>query len=290
MKMITVTLEQLRTKDACFDIYNKVVRMLQNKPYTADDGNITSYIHFNHTDEISLAAICRNNGVDDALWATRCLDSTHVRDLRLFAVWCVRMIQHLLTDERSIRVIDVAERFANGDATEEELELARVGAWDAYAASNTAHSVAQSVAQSVAHSAAYFAARAIVDTKRLEQTEMLIKMCEGNAPWQLEEKEKKMDYPKVTLDNIESIIQQEVFFTAAEGASYNIEYKNTHPSLSLLTFCILVLKNGFTVTGESACVSPENFNADIGKKIARENAINKIWMLEGYRLKQQLSE
>ena len=60
--------------------------------------------------------------------------------------------------------------------------------------------------------------------------------------------------------------------------------------LKLLTFCVFVLKNGFTVTGESACASPENFDAEIGRKIARENAVNKVWMLEGYLLKQKLSE
>ncbi len=57
-----------------------------------------------------------------------------------------------------------------------------------------------------------------------------------------------------------------------------------------LTVCCLTLKNGFTVTGESACVSPENFNEEIGRKIAYENARNKIWMLEGYLLKQKLYE
>jgi hypothetical protein len=57
-----------------------------------------------------------------------------------------------------------------------------------------------------------------------------------------------------------------------------------------LTVCCLVLKNGFTVTGESAAASAENFNEEIGRKIARENARNKIWMLEGYALKQALYE
>ena len=60
--------------------------------------------------------------------------------------------------------------------------------------------------------------------------------------------------------------------------------------LMLLTFCVLVLKNGFTVTGESACASPENFDPDLGRKIAKENAINKIWALEGYLLKQALHD
>ena len=57
-----------------------------------------------------------------------------------------------------------------------------------------------------------------------------------------------------------------------------------------LTVCCLTLTNGFTVTGESACASLENFNAEIGRKIAKENARNKIWMLEGYLLKQRLFE
>lgn len=61
-------------------------------------------------------------------------------------------------------------------------------------------------------------------------------------------------------------------------------------SLQLLTYCTLVLQNGFTVTGESACASPENFDAEIGRKIARQNAVNKIWPLMGYALKQQLHE
>jgi hypothetical protein len=60
------------------------------------------------------------------------------------------------------------------------------------------------------------------------------------------------------------------------------------PALGLLTFCVLVLKNGFTVTGESACASPENFDAEIGRKIARQKAIEKIWPLMGYALKDKL--
>ena len=57
---------------------------------------------------------------------------------------------------------------------------------------------------------------------------------------------------------------------------------------SFLTVCCMTLQNGFTVTGESACASPENFNVELGRKIARENARNKIWQLEGYLLKQRL--
>ncbi|MBN0315192.1 hypothetical protein JTM73_33600, partial [Pseudomonas aeruginosa] len=62
-----------------------------------------------------------------------------------------------------------------------------------------------------------------------------------------------------------------------------------HGSLGLLTFCVLVLRNGFTVTGESACASPENFDAEIGRKIARQNAVTKIWPLMGYELRSKLA-
>lgn len=56
-----------------------------------------------------------------------------------------------------------------------------------------------------------------------------------------------------------------------------------------LTVCCLTLQNGFTITGESAAASPENFDEEIGCKIARENARAKIWALEGYLLKEKLS-
>jgi hypothetical protein len=58
---------------------------------------------------------------------------------------------------------------------------------------------------------------------------------------------------------------------------------------TMLTVCCLILANGFSVTGESACASPENFNAELGKKIARENAKQKIWALEGYALRERLA-
>ena len=56
-----------------------------------------------------------------------------------------------------------------------------------------------------------------------------------------------------------------------------------------LTVCALTLKNGFHVVGESAAASPENFDAEIGKKISRDNARNKIWALEGYLLRSKLA-
>lgn len=61
-----------------------------------------------------------------------------------------------------------------------------------------------------------------------------------------------------------------------------------HRLTSVLTVCVLTLENGFTVTGESACASPENFNKELGEKIAMKNAESKIWALEGYLLKEKL--
>jgi hypothetical protein len=76
-----------------------------------------------------------------------------------------------------------------------------------------------------------------------------------------------------------------------ELISSSIKYVQYHVfSGSCLTICCLTLINGFTVSGESACASPENFDVEIGRKISFENARNKIWMLEGYLLKQNLYE
>lgn len=108
--------------------------------------------------------------------------------------------------------------------------------------------------------------------------------------------------PRITPDDIAANIASEHYFTAADGVVgafvsaqiaqgrgvYPDEIGKLLTALGLLTFCVLVLKNGFTVTGESACASPENFNADIGRRIARENAVAKIWPLMGYELRTKL--
>jgi hypothetical protein len=72
-------------------------------------------------------------------------------------------------------------------------------------------------------------------------------------------------------------------------AKISKEYYHVVPGTTL-TICVLTLENGFTVTGESAAASPENFDEEIGRKIARDNARDKIWALEGYLLKQKLYE
>lgn len=100
--------------------------------------------------------------------------------------------------------------------------------------------------------------------------------------------------PRVTPADIEAEIASEHYFTAEDGVGRASKGQTSNggknpASLSLLTFCVLVLRNGVTVTGESACASPENFNAEIGRRIARENAVSKVWPLLGFRLRDKLS-
>jgi hypothetical protein len=110
---------------------------------------------------------------------------------------------------------------------------------------------------------------------------------------------KGLTAPRVTKADVEAEIASEHYFTGREGVLGMLAadgvpitaYKqaNAAPAaLGLLTFCVLVLRNGFTVTGESACASPENFDAEIGLKIARKKAVEKVWPLLGFRLRDEL--
>lgn len=104
--------------------------------------------------------------------------------------------------------------------------------------------------------------------------------------------------PRITPADIEANIIDELYFTALDGyagtqPNTSAEYRYgriNSTTLGLLTFCVLVLRNGFTVTGESACASPENFNAEIGRKVARANAIDKVWGYMGYELRTKLAD
>jgi hypothetical protein len=99
--------------------------------------------------------------------------------------------------------------------------------------------------------------------------------------------------PKIMPADIEDNIVSEFYFTAADGVRGESEM-GTSPagrakSLELLTFCVLVLRNGYTVTGESACVSFKNFDAGVGRNVARANAVGKVWTLMGYELQNKLA-
>ncbi|MDN7867793.1 hypothetical protein QZM26_00025 [Burkholderia multivorans] len=200
----TVTLDALRKAGACYDGYNKLVRSLQGQPFTEEDEDRNSYIHFKHDAEIPLVDVLNNNGIDDALWSLRCVSGAD-RDIRLFAVWCARQVEHLMEDQRSKDALNVAERFANGEATEEERAAARDAAWAAAwaaagdAAWEAARAAARAAAGDAAGDAAWAAARAAAgdaaraaagdaawDAAREAQAEMFKRMCLGTAPWQQE--------------------------------------------------------------------------------------------------------
>lgn len=111
-----------------------------------------------------------------------------------------------------------------------------------------------------------------------------------NAQIEDEIKAKNLVSPRVTPDMIDKAIAGEEYFTPAELLIFRGRKLEEHDSFRLLTICVLKLKNGFTVIGESACASPQNFDAEIGKKLARQAALSKVWALEGYLLKSQLAD
>ena len=105
---------------------------------------------------------------------------------------------------------------------------------------------------------------------------------------------KGLTAPRITPADIEANIASEHYLPAGDAIHALNSANRNEPiipeSLRLLTICILVLRNGFTVTGESACASPENFNAELGRKIARQDAVRQVWPLMGYALREKLSQ
>jgi hypothetical protein len=114
--MIYTTLNKIREKGPCSSGWKKLLTHLEKKE--ADD------------EPLSFLTILESNGLDDALWCLRACDGIE-KEARLYAVACARRVQHLMKDQRSIDALDVAERYAHGKATIEQLEDARVAASDA---------------------------------------------------------------------------------------------------------------------------------------------------------------
>ena len=100
-------------------------------------------------------------------------------------------------------------------------------------------------------------------------------MSRNEQAVELEIQAKNLNAPRLTPEDIDATVAGEDYYV--------------FPGTTL-TVCCLKLKNGFVVTGESAAASPENFDAEIGKKIARSNARDKIWALEGYLLREYLAQ
>lgn len=103
---------------------------------------------------------------------------------------------------------------------------------------------------------------------------------------------KGLNAPRVTNDRVEAVIAHEYYMNAYQALTTCDDEEHydapVSEELKRLTICVLVLKNGFVVTGEASCVDPANYDAEIGKKVARKMAIDKVWMLEGYVLRQQV--
>ena len=163
------TLKKIKEHELCKDGWEKLLKNLGKKE--ADD------------EPLAITTILDSNGIEDALWCLRAVEGRE-RDIRLFVVWCARQVQHLMTDQRSIAAIDVAERYANGLASEAELTAARAAAWAAaraaawdaaWAAAAVARAAARA-AGATAGAAAGAVARAAV---RAAQEKELRCMCGG---------------------------------------------------------------------------------------------------------------
>ena len=153
------TLNKIRSHSPCSSGWEKLLKNLGKTK--ADD------------EPLALTTILESNGLDDALWCLRAVDG-HEREMRLFAVECARSVQHLMTDKRSINAPDVAERFANGLATQAELAASWAAAGAAaWAAAGAASWAATWAAAGAATGAATGAAA------RDAQANLFILMCEG---------------------------------------------------------------------------------------------------------------
>jgi len=149
--MLTTTLNDIRVHEPCASGWQKLLAHLGK---TGPDD-----------EPVTLATILDNNGLDDALWALRCVTG-HDRAIRHYAVWCARQVQHLMTDPRSLAALDVAERYADGLATGQELSMAWAAARDAArdTAMGAAWGAVKYAARDAAWDAAWAAARAAVWT------------------------------------------------------------------------------------------------------------------------------
>lgn len=110
------TLNQIREYSPCPSGWTKLLVHLGKTK--ADD------------EPLSILTVIKSNGLDDALWCLRAVKN-HDKEIRLYAVWCARQVQHLMTDKRSLNALDLAEKFANGEATKEKLKAAGDAAMDA---------------------------------------------------------------------------------------------------------------------------------------------------------------
>ena len=139
--MITITLNKIREHHPCASGWLMILAARGGAEADFDE-------------PFPLSFALESNGLDDTLWALRCLPE-HGSLWRKYAVWCARQVQHLMTDQRSVDALDVAWRYSDGLATDEEMWAARASAGAAaWASADTADAT---------RAAAYAAARASAD-------------------------------------------------------------------------------------------------------------------------------
>jgi len=161
------TLNKIRAKSPCRNGWSKLLEHLNKTK--ADD------------EPLDLLVVLKSNGLDDALWCLRAVDG-YEREIRLYAVWCDRQVQHLITDRLKLEAIDVAERYANGNATDKELTDALAAASSqsaAYEARNAAYAAAWAAAWAAAREATWSASSRVEawDAVRYAQQVKFIELC-----------------------------------------------------------------------------------------------------------------
>lgn len=165
--MMQTTLRRIRAADPC--------------GMQLEDGQRVGYLKLRHhlgkgygdDTPVDIATIIASNGLGDAMWCLRTVDG-HAREMRLYAVWCARLVQHLMEDPRSVTALEVAERYANGAASDDELAAARDAA--RYAARDAAGYAALGAAWDAAWDAAWYASSA-ASTARAAQAAELQRIC-----------------------------------------------------------------------------------------------------------------
>lgn len=167
------TLNKIRAHNPCRDGWGKLLRGL-NK--TQPDN-----------EPLWIDTVLDCNGLDDAIWCLRAVEGCD-REIRLYAIWCARRMQYLMTDPRSVAALDVSERYARGEASDAELAAARKAAWASsesaarQASESAARRASWASAYTAAANAAAWAAAAAVEaaackTERAAQAEELRRGC-----------------------------------------------------------------------------------------------------------------
>lgn len=203
----TATLDSLVENGVGFDTHTRAVRMIQCRPLSPGDLGRDSYIITDRSEPFSLVDVCKNNGFYDALWMLRCVPGCD-SDARMLAVFYAKQVESMMRDKRSRAALLVAENFAFGSATREELKQAGLNAMGAIDCNQSkAAGIAAATACATCYldgaSAAFWAASLSVEAASIstsrsanidakmkinrDRSALFIAMCNGSAPWQQNE-------------------------------------------------------------------------------------------------------